>query len=1524
MLARKFEEQVLRTPENIAIKSGDQSITYRQLNQAANRAAYRILEKCNPAVRLSEQERIRYRRQMLIEGWGIESQEKLQQVTVFVAGAGGSGSPLIMQLALCGVGNIIVSDFDSVELSNLNRQCLHDESRLGINKALSAQMSIEKLNPGVKVIARTERITRENVDELVADALIIFDNVDDLETKFILSECAVRKDIPHVISSMIDINSYAAIFYPPYSPCFHCLYDRHKLEEIAAIKALVPDYEKAPNPVASPSLFLSTGFIVNESLKIILGFATPAYNKYFLFNQRGSAEVSSFDGHMIITYPFSEHFRRECKAQGFDWNEAWRGKFLEELDVTSDPDCPLCGKGAKRPKREDNANENHSDGKPVRGGVCAQDQALTAGGVFTLGNATTAGSVSTSGDATTTGGAFATRNESEVSAGQSNTRNPDVPPTVIALLFEHGTDMITGLLGAVKAGKTYVPLDPAYPLKRLTAMLEDSGACLLVTNAQNKTLATRLLNRVKNYIKLLVLDSFTSETHIHTSASTSLGTSIVTSADTCTVSAQNPSKDVMDTATENPGLQIEGNDLAYILYTSGSTGKPKGVMQTYENIYYFATSYAREFGLTSKDHLTLFSAFGHDAAVIDIYSGLLSGATLYPVNIKDQVKLNELASWLKNEQITVYHSVPTVYRYFLKNLEGGESFPDLRWIILGGEEVIEHDIAMFKKYFSAQTTFVNLYGQSESSFNSAFKISMDTAIKRVTLGEPIEGTEIFVVDEEGGEVSPLEIGEILVAGYHVAPGYWQDAEKTAQAFGADSELGRIYFTGDLGRLLLDGSIEFMGRKDFQVKIRGYRVEFGEIETALLTHPQIEAAVVLAKEDAIGEKSLWAYLVTTGNKTTDANTDQIGEDELRTYLLANLPDYMVPSFFIFLEKLPLTGTNKVDRKALQEMNPTAQTAAHYIAPTDEIEVGMVQIWTEVLGLEGIGIEDNFFALGGHSLKATALILKVNKKWNVDIPLRQIFLTPTVKALANYVRTAQSEATMTEVAAGDGVTTAELAQLRMITRESEREYYPVSSGQKRLYLLNQLAPESTGYNMPRIMQVSGNIDPARLAAAFQALVNRHAILRTAFVAQAGEIVQKVLPQVDFAMAYQEISPAEAEKHMAGFVRPFDLTQAPLLRVTLLKLCAGYGKDNHTTDTNTTDNHTTDTHTTNTNITDTHTTDTHILPTAAAGTQAIHRYTLMFDMHHIISDGISMNIFIRDLICLYDGRALPELPYQYADYAVWQNNLFQSGLIHQQETYWLNKLAGLTYTNLPKKNQLQATEKVTGERQISFEPVLTGQLDAFCQANGMTRFTVLLACFKVILSKKIKLQDLAIGIPIAGRNAYGLDNLIGLFLNLLVIRTQLDGEQTFRQYLETIQETVMGAYENQDYPYEELFASMKRVHKYSGDALFSILFNYLPLQNREIHSLAGITIEAQTVDDIEGKYDLTLYALETSERLYFKAVYQAGLYEDYLIEQMLDELPRLTELVLANPDILLKAINFGTEEELENFDDYFEDIF
>ncbi|MGM1050705.1 MAG: amino acid adenylation domain-containing protein, partial [Bacillota bacterium] len=675
---------------------------------------------------------------------------------------------------------------------------------------------------------------------------------------------------------------------------------------------------------------------------------------------------------------------------------------------------------------------------------------------------------------------------------------------IVALLFEHGIDMIVGTMGVLKARHIYVPMDPNYPLKLLAYMLEDSEANFIITNNKNAELATRLVQLVNTEVKIINISEIKTTDFV-----------------------------------ANVNQESDSNDCMYILYTSGSTGRPKGVIQSYKNVFHFAECYKNAISITPRDNMTLLSSFSHDAAIVDIYSALSSGATLCPYDIKLQPSKSNLVSWLKDEQITIWHSVPTLYRYFIDMIMENDDLSALRFIVLGGENILLHDIKMFQKIFKT-AKFASIYGQTESSINSIQIYSADSEVDEITLGEQVQETELVVIDENREEVSPLKVGEIVILSNYIALGYWKDETKTSEVFRDIPNIGRTYSTGDLGRLLLDGSVEFLGRIDHQVKIRGYRIELGEIESQLLELKGVKEAVVIAREDNSGDKYLRAYIVAE---------DEITANEMRKWLSENLPDYMIPSYFVRLEVLPLTPNGKVDRRALPA--PEGGADAEYVAPRTTTEEILARIWAEVLGVKRVGVHDNFFNLGGHSLKGTVLVSRIHKELNVEIPLKELFSTPTIAGLSKYI------------------SSAEESVYAAIEPAGIKNYYAVSPAQKRMWLLRQLDPVGMGYNMPGVLAMDGELDRERLETAFSGLIARHETLRTSFEMISGEIVQRITEKVDFGIEYSESTEENINEVIKEFIRPFDLSKAPLLRVALVK------------------------------VTET-------------------RHFLLFDMHHIISDG------------------------------------------------------------------------------------------------------------------------------------------------------------------------------------------------------------------------------------------------------------------------------------------------------------------
>ena len=493
----------------------------------------------------------------------------------------------------------------------------------------------------------------------------------------------------------------------------------------------------------------------------------------------------------------------------------------------------------------------------------------------------------------------------------------------IAILFDHDAPMIAALLGTLKAGKTYVPLDPSYPRERLAYILADSQAGALLTNETNLALAQELTG---DGVQLINVD------HLDSAAPVAGATNVT------------------------PGR------LAYILYTSGSTGRPKGIMQNHRNVLHFIRAYTNNLHINADDRLTLLSSYCFDAAVMDIYGALLNGATVYPIDLKEE-GFEGLCESLSTESISIYHSTPTVYRYFVDTLHGGNKFPRLRLVVLGGEQVNRRDVELYKQHFSDECLLVNGLGPTEATVSLQNFIDKQTEIpgQGVPVGYPVEDTEILLLNAAG---KPAEIcGEIAIRSAHVATGYWRNEEATSAAFLRDCQgMGsRIYRTGDMGHRLQCGSIEFVGRKDFQVKIRGFRVELGEIESALSEHPGVAENVVVAAENRSGEKRLLAYIVPQGKESATANA-------LRDFLKQKLPEYMVPTSFLSLDSLPLTSSGKVDRRALPIPDESSsELEVTSAAPQTSVERLLAPIWADLLGRKQVGIEDNFFESGGHSCR-----------------------------------------------------------------------------------------------------------------------------------------------------------------------------------------------------------------------------------------------------------------------------------------------------------------------------------------------------------------------------------------------------------------------------------------------------------------------------------------------------------------------------------------------------------------------------
>jgi len=647
----------------------------------------------------------------------------------------------------------------------------------------------------------------------------------------------------------------------------------------------------------------------------------------------------------------------------------------------------------------------------------------------------------------------------------------------------------------------------------------------------------------------------------------------------------------------------------------------------------------------------------------------------------------------------------------------------------------------------------------------------------------------------------------------------------------------MYRTGDLARWLADGTIEFFGRMDHQVKIRGFRIELGEIDSELLKHPSIKEIAVIAKEGSKGDKYLCAYFVAEQALTVV---------ELREHLSKKIPDYMIPSAFVQLDKMPLTSNGKIDRKALPEPEGRINTGTEYVAPRNAVEEKLVKIWQAVLGVEKVGIEDNFFELGGHSLKAITLVGKIHKEFGAEIALQEVFKAQTIKEMIKTIEDAGE---------------SDYATIEPVANQA---YYPVSSAQKRMFILHQFEPENITYNMPAIFTVEGALDKNRLEDVLKKLIQRHETLRTSFAVIDREPMQRIHTEIEFTIDSVQKGKKDIPDVIQSFVRPFDLEKAPLLRVGLIELDE-------------------------------------------------NKHIVLFDMHHIISDGVSMSIIVKELVGLYEGQKLPELRIQYKDFSAWQNEMFQSKALKKQEAYWLQVFAGeIPVLNMPSDYPRPIVRGFAGDRlNFSVEGELTEALNKLAMETGTTLYMVLLAAYNVLLSKYTGQEDIIVGSPIAGRSHADLENMVGMFVNTLAMRNNPTENKSFLEFLQEVKDNALDAYEYQDYQFEELVDKLKIARNLSRNPLFDTMFT---VQNAGATALEinNLRFSPYEFEHKVAKFDLTLEAIEVNNHLELILEYYTRLFKKETMERLGRHFINILRHIAAQPGIKLGDIELASEDE------------
>ncbi len=878
----------------------------------------------------------------------------------------------------------------------------------------------------------------------------------------------------------------------------------------------------------------------------------------------------------------------------------------------------------------------------------------------------------------------------------------------------------------------------------------------------------------------------------------------------------------------NPVSINKPSDLAYIIYTSGSTGNPKGVMIEHKAVNCLVEGLSQIMDFSPGVSILSITTMSFDVFIFDILPSIVKGLKIVLANEEQQKVPKLLGKLIQQHRIEKICTTPSRIQMMAEDDDCKAGFKHLKEIIAGGE--VFTDKLLYKLKSITDAKIFNGYGPTETTVGVTFKEV--SSAKDINIGKPIANARIYILDKH---MNPLPIGvpgEIYIGGESVGRGYLNRPELTAERFIENPFAAgeRMFKTGDLGRWYPEGEIQFIGRMDYQVKIRGYRIELNEIENRLLKYEYITEAVVFDKTDNNGYKYLCAYIVSPVN---------VRFSELRQNLSNFLPKYMIPTSFVQIAEMPLTQGGKVDRNALPEPQYNSGNDNDYEAPADELEERIVEIWQTILGHEKIGMKDNIFDLGADSLDIIAFISKVSKVFSVEFPLAEIYNALNIGEMKNYIVKSSKRPYIP------------------IKKVAKQKYYPLSSSQKRLYILSLMEENSTAYNMPWITFLEGLPDIGRLETAFKALVQRHDSFKTSFGIEEGEPVQIINEDAELNIRYGEADEAEIEGLAQEFVRPFALNTAPLVRVKIIKLSEA-------------------------------------------------RHVLMFDMHHILSDGVSADILMKEMDVLYNGGVLPDPRIQYKDYVFWMEGMIKTEYFQKQKNFWTDTFSGeIPILNLPldfKRPQLQNYDGSVMSFKLGKH--MAEEIKTLASKTGTTLYMILLAAYNVLLWKYTGQEETVVGTPVAGRRHTDLDDVVGVFINTLAIKNRLTPGKAFIEFLDNVRLNVLNAFENQDYPFEELISNLRLKRDLGRNPLFDTMltFQRTDLANVRLGELKLIPYASKKR---EVKIDLSWEAFERDNDIYINIEYCTGLFSKKTIKAMTRFFKNILKVISGEPQIRIEEI-------------------
>ncbi|PBC41070.1 non-ribosomal peptide synthetase [Rhodococcus sp. ACPA4] len=981
------------------------------------------------------------------------------------------------------------------------------------------------------------------------------------------------------------------------------------------------------------------------------------------------------------------------------------------------------------------------------------------------------------------------------------------PESLVGIMLTKSLDMIVAVVAVLKAGGAYLPLDRAHPADRVSFVIDDAKPVCIISDAE-------------------------------------ISGAVVVGVESAEFSA--------DTLGDLSGFHSADN-LANVIYTSGSTGRPKGVPVTHAAVMRLFENTSRDFGFDHTDVWTMFHSFAFDFSVWELWGALLNGGTLVLVDHDLSRDPDAFRALVAEEGVTVLNQTPSAFYQYIEADTRAVSPTALRYVIFGGEALDLRRLGRwYDNHSDSAPTLVNMYGITETTVHVT-RLELGSTHARSAagsqIGDAIDGLRVYLLDDHLSPVPVGVAGEIYVAGGQLARGYLGRPDLTACRFVADpfnAGGGRLYRSGDRAHWVEPGRLEYLGRDDAQVKIRGFRIELGEIDAVILAAPGVNDAVTVVAPTPAGD------VLVTYVTTADAVDDQA----LRMHAAGMLPTYMVPDAFMVIDAIPLTTNGKLDRRSLP--SPILGSQAAFRSPTTATEIAVAAVLADILGSGPLGLDDNFFHLGGNSLAATTVVARVAEATGVRMPLRALFDHPTVSGIAASV--------------GHATQTPDSGALRV---EPRPQTLPLAPAQQRLWFLGRVAPESGAYNIPFAISLRGNVDTAALQQALIDVVTRHESLRTVFPQRADQAVQEILDPGDSFEALEsiDVEPRLLEDRIFEFASAgFDLVRESSVRFLLIQVA----------DTD--------------------------------------EYVLVVVLHHMVADGWSLAPLAADLTGAYAARVTGHAPMwepltvQYADYALWHRQHLgevadPNSLASEQIAFWTRQLAyAPEQLDLPIDRPRPIAPSLRGSHvDFRIDAPVHQKLTALAADHGATPFIALHACFALLLAKYSGTDDIVVGTPVAGRGDRSLDPIVGMFVNTLALRTVIDRGMTFHEYLEQVRSIDLDAFDNADVPFDVVVDALELDRSSSHNPVFQVAITSR-IATTNTGEIAGISMTARAVDTGLTKFDLELTIAERHEAeiegisrpdgIDATLTYSTDLFDASTIEAMAENFVTLVESAVTDP--------------------------